>query len=95
MMVTRSLRALVVSAALVALAACSHRTGAEPFATVSLDEAERMLAQPGAVVIDANTAETFRRHHLPGARFWKAAPLAQLLPAEKDRPVVFYCASPS
>jgi rhodanese-related sulfurtransferase len=83
------------AAALVALAACAHRSGADPFTLVSIEETERMLTQPGVVVIDANTEDTFRKHRLPGAVFWKSAPLAQLLPAEKDRAVLFYCASPS
>jgi hypothetical protein len=87
--------ALAATAALAALAACAHRGGADPFALVSIEETERMLARPEVVVIDANTPETFRKHRLPGAVFWKSAPLAQLLPAEKDRPILFYCASPT
>jgi hypothetical protein len=94
MEVTQQGRALAVAAALLALAACARGGGGEPFALVSMEETERMLAD-GVVVIDANTPETFRRHHLPGARFWRSAPLAELLPPEKDRPVLFYCASPS
>jgi rhodanese-related sulfurtransferase len=77
------------------LALACARGGGEPFATASLDEVERMLANPGVVVVDANTPEVFRRNHLPGARRWRSAPASQLLPAEKDRPIVFYCASPS
>jgi rhodanese-related sulfurtransferase len=88
-------RALIASLVLAAAAGCSHRAAAEPFTLVSVDEVERMLAQPDVVVIDANTAATYRKHHLPRAVFWKSAPLEQLLPAEKARPVVFYCASPS
>ncbi len=78
----------------VAAAGCAHR-GGEPFETVSIEDVARMLASPEVVVVDANTPEVFRRNHLPGARHWKSAPAAQVLPAEKDRPVVFYCASPS
>jgi hypothetical protein len=87
-------RALAVSAALVA-SGCSHRSAAEPFALVSIEEVERMLGQPDVVVIDANTASIYAKHHLPGAVYWKSAPLSQLLPAEKGKRVVFYCASPS
>jgi rhodanese-related sulfurtransferase len=94
MVVTQRSRALLASAALLAVAGCS-RGGAEPFAMASVEDVERMLGEPDVVVIDANTPETFRKHRLPGARYWKSAPLAQLLPAEKDRRVVFYCASPS
>jgi rhodanese-related sulfurtransferase len=94
MVATRISRALAAAAALVAAAACAHR-GGEPFTRVSIEDVERMLAQPDVFVVDANTAEVFRRNHLPGARRWKSAPAASLLPAEKDRPIVFYCASPS
>jgi hypothetical protein len=95
MFVARISRALVAAGALAAAAACAHRAGGDPFALASLDDVERMLGEPDVVVIDANTAETFRKHHLPGAVYWKSAPLAQLLPAEKEKRVVFYCASPS
>jgi rhodanese-related sulfurtransferase len=88
-------RAAAAALAVAALAACAHRGGAEPFTLVSIEETERMLARPGLVVIDANTPEIFQKHHLPGAVFWKSAPLAQLLPADRDRPVLFYCASPT
>lgn len=95
MAVTQLSRTLAASAALLAAAGCAHRGGAEPFTLVSLDDVERMLGQPDVVVVDANTAEIFRKHHLPGAFYWKSAPLAQLLPAEKAKRVVFYCASRS
>jgi rhodanese-related sulfurtransferase len=94
MALTRRSRALAASAALLALGACS-RGGSDPFALASVEDVERMLGEPGVVVIDANTPETFRKHRLPGALYWRSAPLAQLLPPEKDRRVVFYCASPS
>jgi rhodanese-related sulfurtransferase len=94
MAVTRTRSALAASAALLALAACAHRDG-EPFETVSLEEVERMVGEPDVVVIDANTADLFRRSHLPGARRWKSAPPEQLLPPERDRRLVFYCVSPT
>jgi rhodanese-related sulfurtransferase len=85
---------LVAATALAALGACADR-GSEPFSEVSIEEVERMLGQPDVLVVDANTDEVFRRRHLPGARHWKSAAPPQVLPAEKDRPIVFYCASPS
>jgi rhodanese-related sulfurtransferase len=95
MPVTRLPRAFATSAAILALSACAARTDGEPFETLSLDGVERMLGQADVVIVDANTREIFERHHLPGARHWKSAPLAQLLPPEKEKRVVFYCASPS
>jgi rhodanese-related sulfurtransferase len=92
MVVTRIHRAVAAAAAFLA-AACAHRS--EPFATVSIEEVEELLGEPDVVVVDANTPEVFRRNHLPGARHWKSVPPDRLLPAEKDRRIVFYCASPS
>jgi rhodanese-related sulfurtransferase len=88
-------RAVAASAALLAAVGCAHRGGSEPFALVSLDAVEAMLGKPNVVVVDANTRETFEKHHLPGARYWRSAPLAQLLPSDKAAQLVFYCASPS
>lgn len=88
-------RALATSAAILALCACAAPTDGQPFETLSLDGVERMLGQDDVVIVDANTREIFERYHLPGARHWKSAPLAQLLPPEKEKRVVFYCASPS
>jgi rhodanese-related sulfurtransferase len=92
MALTEVSRALAAAALLAT--ACAARQG-EPFEIVSIDEVEKMLGAPDVVVVDANTPEVFRRNHLPGAIHWKSAPAAQLLPAEKDRRIVFYCASPS
>jgi rhodanese-related sulfurtransferase len=92
MLSMRPWRALATAAAMLAGAACSR---GEPFETVSVDEVEKMLGAPDVVIVDANTPEVFRRNRLPGARRWKSAPAAELLPAEKDRRIVFYCASPS
>ncbi len=88
-------RALATAGALVAVAALAGDRKAEPFAMVSMDEVEKMIGQPDVFVVDANPEEIFRKHRVPGATWWKSAPLAKLLPAEKDRRLVFYCASPT
>jgi rhodanese-related sulfurtransferase len=88
-------RALATGGALVAVAAFAGANKAEPFSMVSMDEVEKMLGQPDVYVVDANPEEVFKQNHLPGARWWRSAPLAKLLPAEKDRRLVFYCASPT
>ncbi len=93
--VSRIRTAVAAAGVLLAVAACAGETRKEPFALVSMDEVERMLAQSGVFVVDANPKDVFQKNHLPGARWWRSAALAQILPAEKDRPVVFYCASPS
>jgi rhodanese-related sulfurtransferase len=93
---TRGIRRAVAAAGVVAaVVACAAGKKDEPFATVSMDEVERMLGQPDVFVVDANPEDVFRKNRVPGARWWRSAPLAKLLPAEKDRRLVFYCASPS
>jgi rhodanese-related sulfurtransferase len=61
---------------------------------VSMDEVEKLIGKPDVVIVDANPEDVYRKNHVPGARWWRSKPLAQLLPAEKDRRLVFYCASP-
>ena len=77
-------------------AACATKGAGEPFTLVSVDEVESMLGRPGVAIIDANTRETFDENHLPGARWYRAAPsLGAVLPADKGTRLVFYCASPT
>lgn len=85
--------ALALGAA--AVLACAGRAGDEPFTLASMDEVQAMLGAPDVVVVDANPRDVFEKHHLPGARSSKSAPLAEVLPADKDARVVFYCASPT
>lgn len=87
--------ALLLVLAAVAALACATTRGRDPFAMVSMDEVQRMMAEPDVALIDANTPDTFEKNHLPGARYYKAAPFAEVLPAEKSKRLVFYCASPS
>lgn len=95
-----ALRPFVAVALLLILAAaaflgCAANRSGEPFAMVGMDEVERMMSQPGVAVIDANTKETFQKNHLPGAKHYKSAPFAEVLPADRTAALVFYCASPS
>jgi hypothetical protein len=90
----RAATLLVVAAALAS--ACAPKRPAEPFTLVTLDEVERMLGDPGVAVVDANTYDTFREGHLPGARWYRAGPsLASVLPADRATRLVFYCTGPS
>ncbi len=86
--------ALALTAALAGAIACAQDRK-EPFGTLSMDDVEKMLGQPNVVVVDANSDDVYRKNHLPGAVWWKSAPLPQLLPPDKGRTLVFYCASPS
>jgi rhodanese-related sulfurtransferase len=81
-------------AAALAVAACAQEKNA-PYGTISMDDVEKLVGKPNVVLIDANPNDVYEKNHLPGAIWWRTAPLAQLLPADKDRTLVFYCASPS
>ena len=92
---SRIRRALATASVFVAVVACAGEKKDEPFTIVSVSQVEQMIGRPDVFVVDANPEDVFRKNHLPGAHWWRSAPLAQLLPAQKDRTLVFYCASPS
>jgi rhodanese-related sulfurtransferase len=91
---SRIRRAVAAAGAVVAVAVFAGDKQGEPFSMVSMDEVEKLIGKPDVVIVDANPEDVYRKNHVPGARWWRAKPLAQLLPAEKDRRLVFYCASP-
>lgn len=84
----------VAAGALVGVRTRADDEAKQPFRLLSVDQVERMIGRPDVLVVDANPEDVYRKHHVPGARWWRSRPLAQLLPADKGRPVVFYCASP-
>lgn len=86
---------LLLVAGAAAVLGCASSHAGEPFRLVGIPEVEQMLSQPDVAVIDANTKQTFEKNHLPGARHYKSAPFAEVLPADKTKRLVFYCASPS
>jgi 3-mercaptopyruvate sulfurtransferase SseA len=93
------LRPLIAIAFLVALAAaatlaCAASRSKDPFKLVGMDEVQKMLSEPDVAIIDANPKDVFEKNHLPGARYYKSATLAEVLPADKATRLVFYCASP-
>jgi hypothetical protein len=90
-------RALATAGVFIAVVACAgdKEKKGEPFTIVSVDQVEQMIGRPDVFVVDANPQDVFQKNHLPGAHWWRTAPLAQLLPAGKDQALVFYCASPS
>jgi hypothetical protein len=89
-------RALATAGVFIAVVACAgDKEKGEPFTFVSVDQVEQMIGRPDVFVVDANPEDVFKKNHVPGAHWWRTAPLAQLLPAQKDQSLVFYCASPS
>jgi rhodanese-related sulfurtransferase len=92
---TSRIRSVVAAAgALLAVFALAGGNQAEPFALVAMDEVERMVGKPDVFIVDANPEDVFRKNHLPGAQWYRSKPFAQLLPAQKDQRLVFYCANP-
>jgi rhodanese-related sulfurtransferase len=91
---TRFRRLVATAGVLLAAVACAGDGKGEPFTLLSMDQVEKLVGKPDVVLVDANPQDVYRKNHLPGARWWRSAPLAQLLPAQKNVQVVFYCASP-
>jgi rhodanese-related sulfurtransferase len=93
-MQTRSIRiAVALVAASVALAVRAAETK-EPFGMLTVDEVEKLVGQPNVILVDANHDDVYRKNHLPGAVLL-TGPVEKILPPDKGRTLVFYCASPS
>jgi rhodanese-related sulfurtransferase len=72
------------------------RAPASPVPAVSVDELDRMLARHACLAVDANGDVTRRRMGvIPGAVLLRDMDAVDQLPADKARPLVFYCANPS
>lgn len=98
---------LALAAALTVSAGCSKSDGGEraaataapaakQIATVSIDELEGLLARGGATPVDANGPTTRKNQGvIPGAIRLSDYETysAKELPADKARPLVFYCAN--
>ena len=64
----------------------------EPFGRFTVDQAARRLGRPNTFVFDGNKEETYVEHHLPGAvRLNHKDITPQVLPADKDATLIFYC----
>ncbi len=92
--------------AVTAVAGCSTKPsgdatadhGGARLATVTVDQLDTMLSKNEAEPVDANGLETRRRMGvIPGARLLSDSETFNLseLPANKDKPLVFYCANTS
>ena len=88
-----SLAAALCLAAASALAPAAP-AAAEPYQTLAVDQVEKMLGQPGVVILDANTPDLWAKHHLPGAVHITGRRLAEVLPQDREARLVFYCSGP-
>ena len=86
---------MVVAAAALALTAC--KKDAAPIKEVNVEEAVKLHATGSATFLDANTPE-YREANgvVPGAvqlDSFNEYDVAKVLPADKDRPLIFYCSN--
>ncbi len=59
---------------------------------ISMREAE-LLWQAGTPFYDVNTLEVWSKGFIPGAIFFNVKDWKSLLPKDKDKTIVFYCAN--
>jgi Rhodanese-like domain len=66
----------------------------DPFGRYTVDQVERRLGKPSVYVFDANDAETYAKNHVPGAVRVNHKDIPEnVLPADKDATLIFYCAN--
>jgi rhodanese-related sulfurtransferase len=98
-MTITTIRLALIAALALAAAGCSRQDAAAPPApvrTVSVDELDRKIAAGQCQAVDANGHATRKRLGvIPGATLLSDHEAYQLseLPADKARPLVFYCAN--
>lgn len=63
---------------------------------VTLDELTKLVISKGALIVDANSADTFKEGHIPGAVSFAAneSKFAEVLPKDKSALIVAYCGGP-
>jgi len=69
---------------------------AGPFADISIKDVKAAAESKSAVIIDVNSAKSYKEGHVPGALSWTEikGDLASHLPADKNTLVIAYCGSP-
>jgi rhodanese-related sulfurtransferase len=82
--------------ALMAAAFVTASVYAGEFADISLQDVQAAATAKSAVIIDANSPESYKAGHVPGALSWaaiKGDPAASL-PADKNTLIIAYCGNP-
>ena len=66
------------------------------FADISMQDVKAASDTKSAVIIDANSAASYKAGHVPGALSWAAikGDLAANLPADKNTEIIAYCGNP-
>ena len=71
-------------------------TKEETFPQVTTAELEKIAAQKDAVVVDVNSADSFKKEHVTNAIHFAEVKnkFASVLPKDKNAPIVAYCGGP-
>jgi rhodanese-related sulfurtransferase len=66
------------------------------FPDVSIKEVKALSKSKKAVIIDVNGSDSYAKGHIPGALDYAAIKekLSEVLPADKNTPIVAYCGGP-
>lgn len=83
--------------ALLATAVLAVSSYAGEFPDISITEVKALAESKKAVIIDVNGSESFKKGRVPGALDYAAikGKLADVLPKDKNTPIVAYCGGPS
>lgn len=83
----RVARSLVLTGIAIAVLACGPRFGALP-----VEDVKARVGQTNVYVYDNNPEETFKKGHVPTARWVNPMEFKESdLPAEKTATLIFYC----
>jgi len=82
--------------ALLAAAFVTASVYAGEFADISIQDVKSASAAKSAVIIDANSPDSYKAGHVPGALSFAAIKdnLAASLPADKSTLIIAYCGNP-
>jgi rhodanese-related sulfurtransferase len=82
--------------ALMAAAFITASVHAGQFADISLNDVKTASDAKSAVIIDANSPDSYKAGHVPGALSWAEikGDLAAKLPADKNALIIAYCGNP-
>ena len=82
--------------AIMATAVFAASVFAGEFADISLNDVQAAAAAKTAVIIDANSPDSYQAGHVPGALSFAAIKnnLAASLPADKNTLIIAYCGNP-
>jgi rhodanese-related sulfurtransferase len=82
--------------ALMAAAFVTASVCAGEFADISTQDVLAAATAKSAVIIDANSPDSYKAGHVPGALSWAAikGDLAASLPADKSTLIIAYCGNP-